>query len=168
MIAQETGSARPPRPSDRDPGPREAAIRQILPEVLRWGQGDLEEDRARSDLQACLQRDGYGFARRLQDSFGWNPDAELVEILDNVDLQGAVLDATASWVQDHGITTPHEEGDIVSYKGCDMRVISVRARTAQLLIRDVKDPLPINGLGTIGLIVAAEDVAPVSVLADPA
>lgn len=83
-----------PRPTEYDKDIFEAAIDMLFPSVLEWvietsEQDDYSEDECREirnelvkGIRNSNNKDGYAIARSLEKSLMWEPDAELVDILD--------------------------------------------------------------------------------------
>lgn len=94
------------RPSDNDELFLKLVAEQIYPDVARWlAPDDHDKDSVMDDLVDILsnEQDGYKLAHDL-DHKGWDPDAELVEILDGVSHHRHTIESamTALWVKHHG------------------------------------------------------------------
>lgn len=129
------------RPKSNDPAIIEAAIREVMPEVVKWlGDEKVPEDQLLRDLTRALRHshDGYKAARSL-DSDGWSPDAELVEILDGYSVSGAHREAEKSWVIANGIVPRHALGAVVSArwggKTVSGPIYRIEAETAHYVIQ---------------------------------
>jgi hypothetical protein len=95
----------PPRPTQNDPAVIDAALARIWPEIVAWGIDEDDED-SKGSIREGLDGhhlDGYAFARSLEHD-GWDPDSQLVEILDGAShhLHTAHDKAVAAWVAEHG------------------------------------------------------------------
>ena len=150
----------PSRPTRRDPAIRAAAIDAILPEVIEWLDGEGAAD-ARDDLIACLDEDGYAFAKALENRCYWDPDAELVEILGGLNLYAALRAAEKAWVEEHGITVPIAVGDRVMLRGQEAVIVKIEAETAHVIAQPVK-PDGANYGATGGWFHPFEEAAPVA------
>lgn len=107
-----------PRPKEHEKAIREAAVALILPEVLAWlGEDAGDEESVKKDLLKatgwCL--DGYEISKDL-DQIGWDPDAELVEIMDGFSFKvfEAHRNALKEWVIANNVTLSLRVGTIVT------------------------------------------------------
>lgn len=111
----------PARPRRHDPEVVERAIDLLLPDVLRWIGDDKDLGSVRPNLVKILAHtsdvDGYALARKLDD-MGWCPDAQLVEILDDfeLDLGEALKEKVRDWVRSHDLRLTLREGDPVTFE----------------------------------------------------
>jgi len=129
------------RPTWNDPAVIKATAERLLPEVLGWlvSQGPREADdgSVMRELEWGLggYLDGYAIAKRLD---SWDPDAELVGILDGASRHSleALDDAIAAWVRDNNVTIPLVVGDLVrNARGrWDGEVIDLKPETAEVLV----------------------------------
>lgn len=109
------------RPTRKDEAVHEAFIEEMIPELLDWGGGSLHEDDIRDNLIKLFKYrsthdDGYKLARELENiNYRWDPDTELVEILDcaRATEARALGTATREWVEKEGIKPAHSVGDLV-------------------------------------------------------
>ncbi len=104
-----------PRPKRHSDESRRATALALLPDVQRW----LNEPATRvedsiaqmmSALQSCgSDLDGYRLARALEQTHGWDPDAELVEILADADFQAdRIYEAEMKdWVLNNSVVLEH-------------------------------------------------------------
>lgn len=101
----------PKRPNRKDETVIKFAANALACDVQQWlkEDGTIEEIESNliDALSSAFSRDGYCIARQLE-HMGYDPDAELVEILDRA---GSYFDeawrtACALWVKDHNITAP--------------------------------------------------------------
>ena len=96
----------PPRPNRRDPAIVEAAARRLAPSVIQWMPGE-DADEITNDLIAMLKNafdhDGYKLARELEQYYGYDPDAVLVDILSSTEhlLHEELSNASKAWVEEH-------------------------------------------------------------------
>ena len=107
---------------------------KIISEIARliisgWADaGNMDKEDVESDLVSLFESnsfsdDGYELAKELEDS-GWEPDAELVEILDNVghraerNIMGI---ETENWIKKNDIKPELAEGDIIFITGGSLR-----------------------------------------------
>ncbi|MBS9476201.1 hypothetical protein [Ancylobacter radicis] len=131
----------PPRPC-RSPEIKEAAVDDILKDVMEWLKADqAEAEGVRKLLILCADDDAYRFARNLESRF-WDADADLVEILSGYDEYSATRAAVIKWVAAYGITVPFSAGDVVTYQCAEGektgRIVDVYPGTAQIIIQPLK------------------------------
>ena len=118
-----------PRPTLSDPRVREETISRILPAVISWlaevgdepktpeGKDDLKKELLKAFGYHSLV-DGYHLAKNLERQSCWDPDSDLVDILESAasyewdSLQAIVKD----WVTESGITPAHKIGDQLTVK----------------------------------------------------
>jgi hypothetical protein len=111
-----------PRPSANAEAIRAKALEKLAQQVIPWLGSDYradEHDQLIKDLdEATLFGDcGYRAARSLEDD-GWEPNLELVEILDGFShhLYAAHRDAVRAWVKEYDIKPIKAIGDVVKAK----------------------------------------------------
>ena len=112
-------------------------------------------------LTGCSDWDGYSLAVNLDRRFCWDPDAELVEILDGA--SGIQWDVyrkrLKAWVKENGITTELKVGDKVKTDRSGEHVgeiVSVDPEVATATIFVAKLGHVRSGVGTHGVIVGYE------------
>lgn len=123
----------PPRPTFSDPAVRRAAAEEILPEIIKWLGPDWHEAEREDYLEDLMgivfEWDGYDAARALERKH-WDPDADLVEILDGGWGSRALRRAVAAWVEANKITPQlsvgttvraRPRGDIGKITGIDLK-----------------------------------------------
>jgi len=108
-----------PRPGYSDEVVLQAVVDGLLPDVLQWGSYSETEapevgDELRKTMETC--RDGYHMAKHLEDRYGWDPDSELVDILEGANFHGAVNNAVVAWLRDNGVKPAFEVGREVTVK----------------------------------------------------
>ena len=99
------------RPSAHSDAINQAVAKRLAPKVLSWlNEPGVTVEEVQKDLEQTLdfQHDGYALARDLERQAGYDPDAALVEILDEVStLRHSLLnEATAAWVKSRGLQEP--------------------------------------------------------------
>lgn len=107
----------PPRPRANDPAIRRQAVETIMPEIIAWFAEDWRE-RDREEIMAQIaavvtEHDGYAACRVLERK-GWDPNADLVEILDGLSTWQAEREAVAAWVAANLIQPTLAIGDRVT------------------------------------------------------
>lgn len=145
------------RPNSYDPKIITAAVREILPDVVRWladdrvSQHDLLNDLVRVLSGSC---DGYRAAKKMED-VGYEPDAELVEILDAYSTYSALRDAERRWVAENNIAAVFAVGTVVKARWGGRPIVGpiceIHSETAHYIVQH--DPAQ-NG----GAVVCFEDV----------
>lgn len=119
----------PSRPTINDPEVRANAAMKLALKLAKWlkldkddidpEDGEFQEvyKDALNLVEGPIPYDGYGLAKVLEHR-GYDPDSELVEILDDVWLitRRAVDKATAEWVEEYAIKIPVQVGDYVKVR----------------------------------------------------
>lgn len=161
----------PSRPCQTDDAVLDAAAELLTKRVFHlWGKDapNTEDERQRvtRDLrEVLLSGNGYERAREL-DRMGYFPNAELVELLDDADMDvlRAHDAAVEKWVREHGVTVPVAVGQkvriTVDGKPVDGEVIRVDAKQAMVTVYcpslgHVRSGESATG-GTLGVCVPAE------------
>jgi hypothetical protein len=145
-------NVKPSRPRESDDAIFEQAIDLLMPSVWDWvtassGQANYpneEREGVRAELKKCIghnsyTKDGYQLARSLEYSM-WEPDSELVDILDSytIFIDRAHREAVKLWVVDNQIIPQKNIGDavLVKVRGVeyDGFILSVDTTTAQYTI----------------------------------
>lgn len=108
------------RPSIFDEAIIRTVARKLSPKVASWlGEGgvDVSEELFEA-IDNALSWDGYRIARSLEDGAGWEPDEELVRVLERAftEAHTARDELTRQWVVSEGIKPAHKVGDKVQYK----------------------------------------------------
>lgn len=180
-----------PRPSERDEAVLDTAIEMIMPSVWDWitaldhYESD-EREGVRLDLKKAIGRsyisfDGYQIARNLEQSALWEPDSELVDVLDAFIrfVHQAHRDAVKLWVSENAIIPQHRVGDsvLVKVRGVEHEGLITRVdeETAQysvnipalghvphILTKDENGNAVVekesSATGTLGIILPVEEV----------
>ena len=93
-----------PRPKRSDPDVIGEAARMLLPRIMEYlGNDDYDEAEIFAEITELFNYwdlDGYALARELKRRHHWDPDAELVRILDSADtlLENAYQRAVGQWI----------------------------------------------------------------------
>jgi len=142
-----------PRPTESNPEIFVAAIDLLMPSIWDWVTATSEQENypnderehVRSELIEGIGRnsfikDGYQLARKMEHSAMWEPDSELVDILDSYGrfLSQAHRDSVKAWVTENNIIPQKKIGDavFVSVLGVEYEgfILSVDNLTAQYSI----------------------------------
>jgi hypothetical protein len=109
-----------PRPEDNDPRVIDAALRKILPQINQWLGRDAGDDvETLRQLAEALRRepdDEYRMARVLDFKYYWECNAELVDILESIDLYGTRDKFVEDWLIETGIQPQLKVGDAISFE----------------------------------------------------
>lgn len=111
-----------PRPKFSDEAVLRGAAELLLPRIMQWMDEPSEKGNEGEILEQLVQaskyadHDGYSIAKKLDRTFGWAPDSELVELLEDMFHERyTALDAlTAEWVKETGIRPKHGIGESVT------------------------------------------------------
>lgn len=108
------------RPNEHDDAVCQIAAEKIWPRVKQWLGDDARDDEAEIKALARAVRgegDGYKIARGLERD-GWDPNAELVDILDNAGAAKyrACDELTKKWVAENEIKPAFAVGAQVKFK----------------------------------------------------
>lgn len=162
-----------PRPRQHDDAVIEKAIDRLLPAVLKHldinpsstDPDDLDYIKdCRNDLIKSADDDGYAFARNL-DHKSWDPDAELVDILDSYGtyLYAARQEAVKAWVKEVNPQPLYTVGTKVRYKRdmygsdwVDATIAEIRTETAEYVINSTQ----LHGLSHGGSVHTMGDIVP--------
>lgn len=163
--------AAPPRPSRHDAAIVKAAAEALAPRVEKWmasdgdefGCGEVAEQIA--EIIGTHDHDGYRLAKRLHDRFGYEPDSELVEILEDASFKITEANhfATLRWMADWNIQPRLSIGDSVCRVPCasdpsgGIAKIASITKTAEYVLYCPWLGHVESGMGTHGIIVAFED-----------
>lgn len=133
------------RPNMAEKYVQQRAAELCLSDIRRWQPVANDDERElMDDLMKVLgsHRNGYELAKELERRCGWDPDADLVAILDNCSYccTQAINELTRQWVICLGIKPAHAVGDRVrlsmSYGGHkDGLVVKVNAEQASYGVR---------------------------------
>lgn len=150
------------RPTERDPEVIELAVQKILPEVVRWcrnGGDNFAEDDIAKDLRAEIggHWDGYEFCKELERSHHWDCDRDLVDILDNADLGGALREMEKKWVVAYQVYPGKKIGDAVKWEGHHAEITEVHPDGKYTVCIPALGHVK-SGMGTHGRIVAWERI----------
>lgn len=130
----------PKRPTRYDPSIKRQAAERLLPEIIQWLGKDWRET-DREDYLADLVRvitiyDGYEAARTLERDCHWQPDFELVEILDGARAVTIAEDiAIKAWVEANRIAPLFAIGDQVSTKHGAGKIVAIDAERAAYVVQ---------------------------------
>lgn len=118
----------PPRPKESDPAVLKAAAERYLPAVIAWVGNEWRDEMRDDTLESIIAAiedmpDGYERARAL-DNEGWEPDAELVEILDMDHIAPAHAEAVKAWVDANQIKPRFAVGDRIAIPPGEIGTIS--------------------------------------------
>lgn len=109
----------PPRPTRRDRCVLRRAAEMMAQDVILWFGDDWDDDheglieQLAEAMALSLDSDGYQIARYLENNFHWEPNAELVEILDGHGIYEAHDELVAKWVEINGVQADRCLGDMV-------------------------------------------------------
>lgn len=146
------------RPTGRDESVIRKAAELSLPEFKRWANEASGSDEVMlNDLLACIRwgHDGYARAKRIE-IYGYEPDAELVEILDSIDVWRAEREAVAKWVKEFDVKAPFPIGALVVIAGGSGEIMAHdEAQGTSTVFVEAMGHVR-EGNGTHGLIVAWE------------
>lgn len=96
------------RPSWNDLAVRELAADELLPQFAEWSGAELDEEQA-AEVRKLLvdgmrwHGNGYDFAKEFE-SAGWEPDHDLVDLLENINTFGAHRKLVREWIAATGAT----------------------------------------------------------------
>lgn len=149
------------RPTDCDPEVIELALSKILPEVVRWcrsGGDNSQESEIADDLRDELGQhsDGYEFCRELERKH-WTCDRELVDILDNADLSGALSEMERKWVTAYQVYPSQVIGNQIIWEGSPAEITANHADGKYTICVPALGHVK-SGLGTHGIIIPWERV----------
>jgi len=118
------------RPTASDPDVIEAAVQRILPAVVQWcrdGNDNSAESEIAADLKAEIPwaDDGYEFCKRLERDHMWECDRELVGILDEANLSGALREMEKKWVAAYRVFPGKNVGDAVRWESHPAEITEV-------------------------------------------
>lgn len=128
----------PPRPKSYDKAFTEAACREILAEVQSWIGEPCDADEILADLVRCADPEAYRFARNLEDRCGYDPDTDLVDILEGYSTYEPHRAAVKAWVSENGISVPYETGQEVMLRGRLSRIVNIKTETAEIVVQPVE------------------------------
>lgn len=119
----------PPRPQINDEIKYTAALK------LAKDNPELNEELSPEEIATiiveiavdCCSRDGYYLAKKLDDVYMWDIDAQSVEILDNYDhlVDAELKKAQKEWVKTNNIQPPFSIGTKVTFKWCYEKHVGV-------------------------------------------
>ena len=166
-LGFEVPIAVPERPSKKSAEVQNAAAKELA-SVLKdyWkstcGMEDEEAVYCALELIDQYDYDGYKLAKFCDDTWGWDCDSEMVDILDGVQsiVYRATGNAVEKWVKDYNVTVPYEVGQRVHFKknaysstlGGVIKHINTEMATLTIKGDDCTKP------HTIGYIIPVEDV----------
>lgn len=160
----------PPRPHRSDEAVRLLAAAGCLQktagrELHKWSRlNGIEVDT--KTLADSYSEDGFTFARNLQDKAGWPADTALVAVLQamaKIQLDGAMIAATAEWVRANNVMVPFKIGDRVSLPWCNKgKIVDIQHRLAVVQVQPDEMPDLWDGLVQSGWRVGAEVALPLA------
>ncbi|WP_144574277.1 hypothetical protein [Agrobacterium sp. DE0009] len=105
----------PPRPKYHDAVVVERAVERLLKPVQEWIdlRAQFQPKDLKSQLTDCIDNNGYGYAKELEERYGWEPDSALVECLDRLDIHSAHQHVVRAWVTLYNVKIPFNVGDRV-------------------------------------------------------
>jgi hypothetical protein len=116
-------STTPKRPGRYSTEVNKKVAEKLLPKFVKWLEDEVVVDNEEiiADLACAVDtvpNDGYRIARNLE-HMGWDPDAELVEILDSAAcIRHDVLEAVdVEWVEQNKLVGPPLESRVTWSKG---------------------------------------------------
>ncbi len=152
-----------PRPDYFSKEVKDDVLKNLLPKVLEWLEGEGESfyddeddeeetdeiDGVREQLADVLDynQDGFGMAFELKDHHSWEPNDRLVDILGNIDFYSARQKAVLAWMRDNNVAPKLEIGAKVKicivkkFKKCimeDCLIVNVRA-DGNYVVSDICD-----------------------------
>lgn len=162
----------PRRPKYHDAVVVERAVERLVKPVQEWIdlRAQFQPKDLKSQLTDCIHNNGYEYAKELEERYGWEPDSDLVELLDRLDIQSAHQHVVRAWVTLYSVKIPFNIGDRVCTP--TLRAGTVKdfdLSTAQLAVQsdenrdegkdyrtliNFEDAIPI--IGTIGEAAPAE------------
>ena len=104
-----------PRPGYRDATVVAEACKATVAALVQGGMLESRNaNEACADIASCADymMDGYELAKALEICCGWQPSAQMVAQLDDHSLEWSQAHSAAvkGWVQQYGITAPHQVG----------------------------------------------------------
>lgn len=163
-----------PRPKKSDRSILQLVAAKLAKEVNEWADDEENENTEKhmiEVLEDCFyDLDGYKMAKRLEDDYGYDCDAGLVNILDNADnlVRHHLSEATKKWVTENSIKPKFEVGQpvIVKHKDKDVAgtVGKIMDATAEYVVNCPSLGHRSPGLigkgipGTYGIVVCYENV----------
>ncbi len=162
----------PPRPKFHEAVVVERAIEKILTPVQQWidVRAQFQPKNLKTQLTDCIHNNGYEYAKNLEERYGWEPDCDLVESLDRLELHEAHRTVVRAWVTLYNVKIPFKLGDRVCTPTLRAGTVKDFDRsTAQIAVQsdedrdngkdyrsltDFEDAIPI--IGTIGEAAPAE------------
>lgn len=161
----------PPRPSYLSAEVCTLTTERVAPKIIQWvcqesGTPSSQELEAiEADIFSAIEcdDDAYQIAKNLEHA-GWDPDAELVDLLDDVAYQRHLAHkeiVQLNWILAHGVTAKFAVGDQVSFtfkgKKETGEIIRIYPDTAQYTIHCPQHGHIKKGAGTHGHIINFEE-----------
>lgn len=135
MTQLEMPGVPPPRPSDVTFEERLAIVREQFPHESDDNVAAINEAWREEGWRYA---DGYKIARRLDDDYGFDPDADLVSDLDDLSCHGhrKLNEKINEWVKQHDITPPLPAGTLVSRSGRTVGfIVDFKLAEAEYLVK---------------------------------
>lgn len=156
-----------PRPNRYDTAICDAAVEAILPAIEQWQDraiSDDERERLVDILSSRIGDGGYELARELERA-GYEPDAELVEILDGLNTYSAYNTAVAIWLAEVGAkallpicSAVRIPARIKEHEGVTGQIVGIDLEHGEYTICCAALGHVREGVGTRGLIFPWEEV----------
>ena len=157
----------PARPKRTDEEVTDLAAKRLVPEVMQWLGDHAEEQRTYEDLRKVLKwsidDDGFELAQEMG-RLGYEPDADLVEILDGAGRTDAHEAIVEEWVRAHDLRLALPIGAQVTAqvnrKTVTGEIVALYPKTAQYIVMVPSEGHVKTGFGTRGYAVGFESVQP--------
>lgn len=153
-MSETTQTKVPARPTRNDPAILGEVANRLADDVLKWlGDKHTKREEVVSDLIKCIRggySNGYAIARDLERRCGYDPNSELVDILDGAPFYDVHKSAVKAWVAEHAITAAFAVGAEVDTPHGRGEITQVNADIAEYLVRLYEPPNPHSGDGYIG------------------
>lgn len=107
-----------PRPTNSSEEVKHLVVSHILPKIMKWIGDDPDENDVISNLMDVIsyRENGYTMAKMLDDTYSWDSDSELVDILNSLDFYRSCNILASQWISDNNIVPEYKVGDIVSVR----------------------------------------------------
>jgi hypothetical protein len=163
----------PRRPSETDADVIAAcAERSVVHYRNATGDWDTPTRELLEPLKDALRspfRNGYERARDWEQWYGFSPDLDMVEFLDNLSAREEHIEAVKRWVQDNGITATFQIGSIVCFRlrgdTVTGEITEIFPETAVVAVLCESLGHVRTGLGTHGFFIAFEDLSEATIAA---
>lgn len=159
------------RPTLYDNEVLSAAVDSIFSRLVDWLQENPDSEEAENIKEQVIEAadrdlnlDGYRVSKSLEERFCWEPNSDLVSILDDLSFgaHSALSRQVAAWVTKENITAQCKIGDLVTFKrfGKEVRgeVVRIDELQATYTVYCESEGHVREGTGIHGTIVPFEDV----------